>query len=289
MIETPQAVWFTRGDAEEVELAVRATVAEAGATGSIPILVAYNVPGRDCSQYSSGGSPTGDAYRAWIEAFARGLGDANAVVIVEPDGLALMPADCSQADAYDRTALVDYAAHALLASPNAAIYLDAGNSGWHPAAEMAARLVAAGVANVNGFALNVSNYHRTENEIRYGTEVAAHIASIQGRAASSASHFVIDTSRNSRGPWTPPENHPTGDPQVWCNPPDRGLGARPTLDTGVPSVDAYLWIKIPGESDGEGFRWTDGPIDPVRGGAAPAAGRWFPDMALELVRNAAPI
>jgi endoglucanase len=53
-------------------------------------------------------------------------------------------------------------------------------------------------------------------------------------------------------------------------------------------LDAYLWIKIPGESDGQCYRWTTGPLDPVRGIADPAAGQWFPDMALELVHNANP-
>jgi endoglucanase len=101
-------------------------------------------------------------------------------------------------------------------------------------------------------------------------------------------HFVIDTSRNGQGPWTPPADHPAGDPQDWCNPPDRGLGERPTANTGQPLVDAYLWIKIPGESDGQCYRWTSGPFDPVRGIQDPPAGQWFHDIALELVRNANP-
>lgn len=100
-------------------------------------------------------------------------------------------------------------------------------------------------------------------------------------------HFVIDTSRNGQGPWNPPA-HPAGDAQDWCNPPGRGPGYQPTANTGVAWADAYLWVKIPGESDGQCYRWTNGPQDPVRGIAAPAAGQWFPDMALELVHNANP-
>jgi endoglucanase len=101
-------------------------------------------------------------------------------------------------------------------------------------------------------------------------------------------HFVIDTSRNGQGPWTPPANHPAGDPQDWCNPPDRGLGYLPTANTGVALIDAFLWIKNPGESDGQCYRWTSGPLDPVRGMMDPAAGQWFPEMALELGQNANP-
>lgn len=54
-------------------------------------------------------------------------------------------------------------------------------------------------------------------------------------------------------------------------------------------LDAYLWIKVPGESDGQCTRGTAGPGDPARGGITdPAAGAWFPQMSLELVQNANP-
>jgi len=103
-------------------------------------------------------------------------------------------------------------------------------------------------------------------------------------------HFAIDTSRNGVGPWqATPEQIALGDVQDWCNPPARGLGKRPTLDTGNALVDAYLWIKIPGESDGQCNRWAPaGSPDPVRGMMDPAAGLWFPEMALELAKNANP-
>ena len=103
-------------------------------------------------------------------------------------------------------------------------------------------------------------------------------------------HFVIDTSRNGQGPWVPPAGlYP--DPQDWCNPPDRGLGVRPTADTGISLLDAYLWVKIPGESDGECTRGL-GPggqtVDPEWGLIDPRAGGWFPEMALQLAQNANP-
>jgi endoglucanase len=41
------------------------------------------------------------------------------------------------------------------------------------------------------------------------------------------------------------------DKQDWCNPPGRGLGLRPTATTGQPLADAYLWIKTPGQSEGQ--------------------------------------
>jgi endoglucanase len=106
---------------------------------------------------------------------------------------------------------------------------------------------------------------------------------------TGTTHFVIDTSRNGVGPWNFGSSYPNdGVAQDWCNPPDRGLGLRPTANTGNSLVDAYLWIKIPGESDGQCTRGTAGPQDPERGIVDPAAGAWFPEMALELVHNANP-
>ncbi|WP_409467749.1 glycoside hydrolase family 6 protein [Streptomyces sp. HC307] len=56
--------------------------------------------------------------------------------------------------------------------------------------------------------------------------------------ADELKHFVIDASRNGLGAWTPKPDKHTGDPEIWCNAPGRGLGPRPTADTGVLLVDA---------------------------------------------------
>jgi endoglucanase len=74
-------------------------------------------------------------------------------------------------------------------------------------------------------------------------------------------------------------------------------------------VDAYLWVKIPGESDGQcdsagGARawdytsytqpgWpttpaTQATFDPLWGMQDPAAGVWFSQQALQLAQNANP-
>jgi endoglucanase len=100
---------------------------------------------------------------------------------------------------------------------------------------------------------------------------------------------VIDTSRNGQGIWVPTTSYP--DAQDWCDPPLRGLGLGPTAATSDPLLDAYLWVKTPGQSDGECTRGL-GPggttIDPVWGIIDPAAGAWFPQIALQLVQNANP-
>src|SRR6266487_3338484 len=354
MIGTPQAVWFTQGTPKTVMQDVRNTVQRAADKGQVPVLVAYNIPFRDCAQYSAGGATTVAEYKAWIDGFAAGIGNNKAVVLLEPDGLGIIPwynpfADrdtwvtnpnyewCQPADANPATAAVNrfvmmnYAVNKLKANPDTSVYLDGTHSGWLGAGDAADRLIQAGVNNADGFFLNVSNYVVNPRLEKYGTWVSKCIAFASNPASwgnghsewcasqyypanpndfstwtltdqwytanvesqtwwyseSVLKHFVIDTSRNGQGPWTPPA-HPAGDAQDWCNPPDRGLGLLPTANTGVPLLDAYLWVKIPGESDGQCYRWTSGPLDPVRGIADPAAGQWFPQMALELVRNANP-
>src|SRR6185295_2195226 len=96
-----------------------------------------------------------------------------------------------------------------------------------------------------------------------------------GHALPTA-HFVLDTSRNGRGAWVPTRAYP--DAQDWCNPPGRGVGMLSSARTGVPLMDAYLWVKVPGESDGQCARGL-GPagttVDPEWGVVDPAAGLWF--------------
>lgn len=342
----PQAEWFTDGTPTEVRSKVSGLVRRARAVNRTPVLVAYNIPGRDCAQYSSGGAASSAAYRQWIDAFAAAIGDSKAVVVVEPDGTALLPRECGPTvdPTGERTAAriadLQYAVRTLKAKPRTAVYLDAGNVQWRSVGEMAQRLLDAGVRYGDGFALNVSNYHPTDHNAKYGTWTAkcmwfategpeqarghtdwcasqyySSAAPNDGTPGSSVSsndpttwrwtdawfdqnvgnpsadklrHFVIDTGRNGLGAWAPEPGKYSGDPEPWCNAPGRGLGPRPTANTGVPLVDAYLWIKIPGESDGSCTRNTGGTIDPEYGIVDPAAGAWWPDQVHTLARNAAP-
>jgi endoglucanase len=53
-------------------------------------------------------------------------------------------------------------------------------------------------------------------------------------------------------------------------------------------VDGYLWIKVPGESDGSCTRGKSGTVDPEWGIVDPTAGNWFPQQALQLAKLANP-
>ena len=249
----PQAFWL--GDwSGDVRAAVSSVVGAASAAGRVPTLVAYDIPERDCGSFSSGGATSADAYRSWIRAFAAGIGTRRAIVVLEPDALAGM--DCLNAtDQQTRLALLADAARVLSAQADTYVYLDGGHDAWQPAATMASRLQQAGVADAQGFALNVSNFRAQSGLVTYGQQIAATIG---------VAHFVTDTSRNGLGP------APDGQ---WCNPPGRALGARP----GTPSdfrLDWDLWVMRPGESDGS-----------CNGG--PAAGVFWPSYADGLAQRAA--
>jgi endoglucanase len=219
----------------------------------MPVLVAYNIPHRDCGLYSAGGAATASAYRSWIRQFAAGLGGKRAVVVLEPDGV---PAsDClSASDRDERFALLRDAVQ-VLKEANAVVYIDGGNGRWLQPADIAQRLVKAGIAMADGFSLNVSNFIATSVNLAYGESVSKLVG---------GKHFIIDTSRNGLG----------GREGEWCNVPNQALGSAPTTQTGHALADAFLWVKYPGESDGT-----------CNGG--PRAGEWWADYALGLAQRSA--
>jgi endoglucanase len=257
LASTPMANWF--GDfSGDITSAVNNYVSAASNAGQVPVLVAYNIPERDCGGYSSGGAANASSYETWITQFAQAVGQRNAIVVVEPDALAGM--DClSSSDQQTRLQLISYAVQALRTNSKAAIYLDAGNSSWQSVSVMASRLEAADVASATGFSLNVSGFDTNSSSVAYGNSLSA---------AIGGKHFVIDTSRNGNG---------TGDGN-WCNPNGTAFGTTPTLQTGSGLIDAYLWIKDPGESDGQCGATQAGT-------SAPAAGVWWPQYALMLAAN----
>ena len=245
LARVPTATWLGQWSGD-VAATVRSVVADARAAGGVPVFVAYNIPGRDCGGHSAGGESTPEGYARWIGQVAAGIGSADAVVVLEPDALAQLCGDTAQ-----RLGMLRTAVGLLERNPGTRTYVDAGHSAWVDAATMAERLRTAGAAQADGFALNVSNFGTTASNIAYGEKVSA---------ALGGAHFVIDTSRNGNGPGSD-----------WCNPAGRAVGERPTTATGSALVDAFLWVKTPGESDGA-----------CNGG--PAAGVFWPAYALGLMR-----
>lgn len=245
----PQAKWL-KGESDDAATA-HEYAAAAFTSNSIPFFVFYNIPFRDCAGFSAGGAPDAKFYTNWVGEIVRGIGGVCTGIILEPDALAGL--DClAVTNQEERYLILSNAITLLVAITNIAIYPDAGNSRWQPVSVIASRLKRIGAGRAKGFALNVSNFYSTAETIQYGQALSKTLGGM---------HFVIDTSRNGLGP--APNN-------AWCNPPGRALGVRPTVDTGVRAVDAFLWVKRPGESDGT-----------CNGG--PAAGVFWPDYALGLI------
>jgi endoglucanase len=247
----PGARWFG-GWSGEIGAAVGHYVGTAWYNGRTPILVAYNIPARDCGQYSAGGAGSLQAYRDWIRAFATAVGNRAAIVVLEPDALPQL--DCLDAAGKSaRLELFRYAVAQFTAlAPQTYLYLDIGNSAWLTPAEAATRLANAGVAGARGFSLNVSNY-RTDGESNpYGVAVANAL-----RQRGLEKTFVVDTSRNGYGP----------NGTQWCDPAGRKLGLTPRVNAAGSAPEMALWIKAPGESDG----------------CAAPAGTFSPDLAYKMI------
>ncbi|WP_127499667.1 glycoside hydrolase family 6 protein [Actinoplanes solisilvae] len=254
--DQPTSVWFTDSNPGFVERARRLAVA-ATAASRMPVLTLYNIPYRDCAGHSAGGAADAAAYRRWVTALAGALRGHRAIVVLEPDAVPQAVRGClSPQRTAERYGLLRHAVAALRTAPGVRIYLDAGNPTWVAPARMAPALRSAGIGTASGFALNVANFETTADNVAYGNGLARILG---------GKHFVVDTSRNGNGP----AQRGAGD-RHWCNPPGRRLGIPPTLRTGHTMVDAFLWVKRPGESDG------------ACAPGHPPAGHWFPAYALSL-------
>lgn len=251
--QTPQADWFGDWDGPDIERAVARRVTQIRQAAAVPVLVAYNIHQRDCGHYSAGGVASASDYAHWIRGFAAGIGQRQAVVILEPDALAALECLDSAGQRQRVQALRD-AVQVLSQLPHTLVYIDAGTANWLQPTKLAARLREVGIEQAQGFSLNVSNFRSTADLQAYGDQVSALVG---------GKHYVLDTSRNGQA----------SAGKQWCNPAGQGLGQRPTSSTGRALNDALLWIKHPGNSDGT-----------CNGG--PRAGTWWPDYALGLARRA---
>ena len=250
---TPTAYWMDQASTPAVDAKY---IAAAQAAGTMPVLALYGIPHRDCGSFAAGGFSSAGAYRGWIDGVASAIGSGPAAIILEPDALAM--SDCLSGDQrQEHFDLISYAVDTLTRNPATAVYVDGGHSRWVSVEDMAARLNQVGVGKARGFSLNTANFFTTDEEIGYGDAISG---------LTNGAHYVIDTGRNGAGP--------ADGAMYWCNPSGRALGTPPTTATASPNVDAYLWVKRPGESDGS------------CGSGDPGAGRFVNSYAVDLARNA---
>ena len=253
IFENPVSFWYGSRNGKEMEKIdyslqrlLRRTAPQ------LPVLVVYNMPNRDIGQYSKGGATTRGSYLAFLKSFADGIGNNKPILIFEPDSLSHTD-DMTEIEAHDRISLMKKGLELLTDNCDALVYIDIGHSNWLSPKEASKLLNKVTNNKVRGFAVNVSNYRTTKESMEWGLKLCEHRPN---------DYFVIDTSRNGNGPHG----------NEWCNPPGRAVGEVPTCDTGEEQCDAFLWIKIPGESDGKLNK-------------GPRAGRFWGEMAEELVKN----
>ena len=226
----PSATWLSESDSS-VQRAQEA-VDSASAVGAMAVLVMYNVVDRDCeAKESAGGVENAEAYQELASDVAGAIGGTRSVMIVEPDALSL---DCG--DLEGRVEMIAGATRAFVEA-GARVYIDAGHSRWRSADTMAELLVGADIAAAAGFAINVSNFIDPTEAQTYGDSIVNELEKL----GVSNIGYIVDISRSGA-------EVPTGE---FCNPAEARLGGGPTLNAASPNADGLLWIKPPGESDGE--------------------------------------
>jgi cellulose 1,4-beta-cellobiosidase len=281
----------------------------------VPVFVVYDLPNRDCSAKSSAGELTSEnggetRYRSeFIDKIAaqfKAHAPQRIVAIIEPDSLPNIatnldvPQCAKSANLYKQS--IAYAV-AQLSLPNVYVYLDAAHAGWLgwngnriKVAEIYKDVLAAagGADRIRGFATNVSNYNILKgddgkklepsnpcpDELTYVQKLAETLA---GEGITNKA-FIIDTARNGKAGI----RHKWGN---WCNVKGAGLGERPRAAP-VPLVDAYFWVKPPGESDGVSDpaapRFDENCKSEDAASNAPQAGEWFAPYFVDLVKSANP-
>jgi endoglucanase len=254
MGQMPVAQWFGDWDSN-IENDVNIYVSAAASVNAVPVLVLYNIPLRDCGGYSTGGATSLSAYTQWMQQVAAGIGNRTVVVILEPDALGALECLSSADQQQERYNAIAQGVSILKVHPQTYVYIDAGTPVWQSTETMSARLKSANISNADGFSLNVSYFASTSLNQTYGDE----LSSLLGNK-----HYVIDTSRNGG-------NHTVSG--AICNPSYASLGTSPTTNTGNARNDAFLWIKIPWESDG-----------PCNGSPNQGVGYW--SYAIGLAKNA---
>ncbi|KAF4579587.1 Beta-glucosidase cel3A [Pleurotus pulmonarius] len=277
-------------------------------------IVVYDLPDRDCAALASNGefsiANNGLAnYKNYVDQIVAQIAQypqVRVVAVVEPDSLANMVTNLNVAKcAGAQAAYTEGVTYALqqLNTVGVYSYVDAGHAGWlgwpanlGPAAQLFANLYtnAGSPSFFRGLATNVANYNLLNapspdpvtspnanyDEIHYINALAPELSS-RGFPA----HFIVDQGRSAvqgiRDQW--------GD---WCNVNNAGFGTRPTTSTGSSLIDAIVWVKPGGESDGTSDTTAvryDGHCGLASAKKpAPEAGTWFQAYFEMLVANAVP-
>lgn len=316
--QQPTALWLDRIAAvEQVPRWLDDAGAQSKAVGkdTVPVIVVYNLPNRDCSAKASNGELSIEEggeqrYRTeYIDAIAGHLAaepGQKVAIVLEPDSLPNIISNLGvEKCAVSQDVYLNSIAYAIskLSLPNVSIYLDAAHAGWlgweanqRRMVDLVAKVLdmAGGPSRIRGFASNVSNYNaisgdfgkRLEpsnpaaNELLYAQSF---LRTLEARGITGKG-FLIDTSRSGQADIRTRWGN-------WCNVKGAGIGERPTIAP-TAGIDAYFWIKPPGDSDGTAdktaARFDENCASPDATPGAPEAGQWFHEYFVQLVKNANP-
>ena len=318
MATFPTAIWLSWiADTKDVGRYLDDALAKqkAGGKPEVVTFVVYDLPNRDCNAASSAGELSADdageaGYQhRYIDVIAAAFAahpDVRIAAVLEPDSLAnlvtnLQNPKCEAAQGIYKRGI----AYAItkLSLPNVFLYLDAAHAGWLGWPKNLGRSVAmykevltmaGGADRIRGFALNVSNYDPAKDATNPKRQLDAapddelgyvgDLSKALDAAGITGKGFVIDTGRDGKG-------YIRSSPGNWCNIKGAGLGERPHAAP-APKVDAYLYIKVPGESDGtadaKATRFDENCVSEDATPGAPEAGKMFDAYLINLLKNATP-
>ena len=314
----PTAIWLSWiADTKDITRYLDLALQQQKADGKpvITTFVVYDLPNRDCNAAASAGelpaTPEGEAryQRDYIDVIVAAFAahpDQRIAAILEPDSVGnlitnLENPKCQAAEGIYKRGI----AYAIskLSLPNVFLYIDAAHSGWlgwpknliKTAPVFKEILTMAGGADrIRGFATDVSNYNpakdptnpkrdphaASSDELGYIADLnkALEAVGITGKG------FIVDTSRDGKA-------YIRTSPGNWCNIKGAGLGERPQAAP-APLIDAYLYVKVPGESDGtadnKATRFDQNCASDDATPGAPEAGKLFESYLIDLLKNATP-
>ena len=252
----PHAVWdgFWDGDPKRTAQETIGDSTQGRANVLTQVAIFRLSPWETCSGYWSAANQA--SYRAWIRGYAAGIGSARVAVILQPD---LPFALCVSSGVPEQ--LTAYAAQVFNSLPHTTVYVDAGAYAWFRPAAIARMLESSGIWRSRGFALNVTQYGSTDQELQWGAQINRALAA----AGARGKRFVINTDENgtpylagqipgggAASNYTPRCSYPG---QRFC----QRLGIPPTTDVtnrrwhlsradrriAAAQVDAYMWLGRP--------------------------------------------
>ncbi|KAL8002789.1 putative 1, 4-beta cellobiohydrolase [Plasmopara halstedii] len=252
------AAWYTdRLTSDDRALMLKRLTSECSEDSRMTVVV-YGLPNKDCDAgFSANGSVNStESYKEFLNELTVAIGTRKVLYIVEPDAVGLLAGsnNCSTEAGYLENLKV--AIEILSKNPNAELYGDVGY--WTIVSdEQLPKVVKiikelSATKHLKGIVLNTSNYRTT-------AQIAELCSKFQNASNSTDLNCIIDTSRNYLEPLN----------TDWCNVLTAGIGALPTSKTNISNLDYGMWIKVPGESDGE-----------CNGG--PAAGDFFEEAFQKL-------